>query len=236
MVVFPITLPPLRQRAGDIPVLIEHFAAQVCAQNGWKPVPFTADAIQKLTSYSWPGNVRELRNMVERLLLLATGVAVDSATVDLALPRPGARRSYQARAPTWAAFRHKLPAWSERPSWRNCSASIITSPTQPRPWAWSAAISTRNASSWGLTCARCAMRTETHEARQPRADLPERSVNFNVSEAQAGKHAGDRLPGILVGNLQDAILQGGISQLALRFLTDLAFEIWIGRGEQTSLA
>jgi DNA-binding NtrC family response regulator len=87
VVVFPITLPPLRQRADDVPVLVEHFAAQVCAQNGWKAVPFTPDAIGALRAYSWPGNVRELRNMVERLLLLATGGVVDATTVDLGLPR-----------------------------------------------------------------------------------------------------------------------------------------------------
>ena len=86
VVVFPITLPPLRERADDIPELIEHFASQVCAQNGWKRVPFTRDAIDALKAYSWPGNVRELRNMVERLLLLATSGTVDAATVELALP------------------------------------------------------------------------------------------------------------------------------------------------------
>ena len=95
VVVFPITLPPLRERAADVPLLIEHFTAQVCAQNGWKPVPFTADAVDKLANYPWPGNVRELRNMVERLLLLASADRVDGATVELALPRgkPGAHQT-----------------------------------------------------------------------------------------------------------------------------------------------
>jgi DNA-binding NtrC family response regulator len=77
----------LRERRDDIPALVEHFAAQVCAQNGWKPVPFTADAIAALQSHSWPGNVRELRNMVERLMLLATEGQVDLATVQMALPK-----------------------------------------------------------------------------------------------------------------------------------------------------
>lgn len=86
VVVFPITLPPLRDRVDDVPALIEHFATQVCAQNGWKPVPFTLDAIDALKAYSWPGNIRELRNIVERLLLLATSAAVDAGTVALALP------------------------------------------------------------------------------------------------------------------------------------------------------
>ena len=54
VVVFPITLPPLRRAAEDIPALIEHFAAQVCAQNGWKPVPFAGRSDRGVTS-SIPG-------------------------------------------------------------------------------------------------------------------------------------------------------------------------------------
>ena len=86
--VFPLLLPPLRERDGDIPPLVAHFAEQVCEVNGWKPKVFLPEAIQELERYSWPGNVRELRNMVERLLLLADG-AVDAALVRLALPPAG---------------------------------------------------------------------------------------------------------------------------------------------------
>jgi len=85
VVVFPIMLPPLRERREDIPVLVEYFARQVSAQNGWKPVPFSAEAVAALREYAWPGNIRELRNAVERLLLLA-GESVDAATVEMALP------------------------------------------------------------------------------------------------------------------------------------------------------
>jgi DNA-binding NtrC family response regulator len=85
--VFPLALPPLRERREDIPALVDHFAAQVCAQNGWKPVPFTPAAMQALQSHQWPGNVRELRNMVERLMLLATDGQVDLTTVQMALPK-----------------------------------------------------------------------------------------------------------------------------------------------------
>jgi DNA-binding NtrC family response regulator len=85
--VFPLLLPPLRERRDDIPALVGHFAAQVCAQNGWKPVPFTEDATAALQSHSWPGNVRELRNMVERLMLLSSDGHVDLATVQIALPK-----------------------------------------------------------------------------------------------------------------------------------------------------
>jgi DNA-binding NtrC family response regulator len=83
--VFPLWLPGLRERVEDIPALVTHFAAQVADQNGWKPKPFQAGAIDELQRYAWPGNVRELRNVVERLLLLADG-PVDAATVRLALP------------------------------------------------------------------------------------------------------------------------------------------------------
>ena len=88
--VFPLVLPPLRERRDDIPALVEHFAAQVCAQNGWKSVPFTGDAMEALQGHSWPGNVRELRNMVERVMLLATEGQVDLLTVETALPKASA--------------------------------------------------------------------------------------------------------------------------------------------------
>jgi len=77
--VFPIVLPPLRERVEDIPLLAEHFAALVAEQNGWKPRGFTPEAVEQLVRYAWPGNVRELRNVIERLLLL-TDDAVDAAT------------------------------------------------------------------------------------------------------------------------------------------------------------
>ena len=77
--VFPITLPPLRERVEDIPLLAEHFASIVAEQNGWKTRTFAPEAIEQLTRYSWPGNVRELRNVVERLLLLTDDV-VDGGT------------------------------------------------------------------------------------------------------------------------------------------------------------
>ncbi|PYV81522.1 MAG: sigma-54-dependent Fis family transcriptional regulator [Acidobacteria bacterium] len=85
VVVFPITLPPLRERREDIPALIAHFANQVCAQNNWRPVGFSDEAVLALKEYSWPGNIRELRNMVERLMLLNTGDEVGMETVRLVL-------------------------------------------------------------------------------------------------------------------------------------------------------
>jgi DNA-binding NtrC family response regulator len=85
VVVFPVELPPLRTRCEDLPALVEHFARQVSAQNGWKPVQFAPSAIEALKQYAWPGNIRELRNVVERLLLLADA-EVDADAVRQALP------------------------------------------------------------------------------------------------------------------------------------------------------
>jgi two-component system nitrogen regulation response regulator NtrX len=87
--VFPLALPPLRERLEDFPALVGHFARQVAAQNGWKEKTFSADAIAELRRYSWPGNVRELRNVVERLVLLAGEGAVSGADVRMILPGVG---------------------------------------------------------------------------------------------------------------------------------------------------
>ena len=84
--VFPLRLPPLRERREDILTLIEHFALQVSTINGWKPMRFTESAMAALEEHPWPGNVRELRNAVERLMLLATSDEVTAETVALALP------------------------------------------------------------------------------------------------------------------------------------------------------
>ncbi|HYV63038.1 MAG TPA: sigma-54 dependent transcriptional regulator, partial [Bryobacteraceae bacterium] len=83
--VFPILLPPLRERTDDIAALVDHFSRTISEINGWKPKPFAAEAVQALEHYAWPGNVRELRNAVERLLLLSDG-EVDHATVRDVLP------------------------------------------------------------------------------------------------------------------------------------------------------
>ncbi|HVZ34759.1 MAG TPA: sigma-54 dependent transcriptional regulator [Polyangiaceae bacterium] len=106
--VFPLTLPPLRERTEDIPVLAEHFARQISEQNGWKPKPFSPSAIVELRHYAWPGNVRELRNVVERLLLLS-GNTVEPADVRLALPQTSAAVS--AELPTSGPLAARVEAF-----------------------------------------------------------------------------------------------------------------------------
>jgi two-component system, NtrC family, nitrogen regulation response regulator NtrX len=85
--VFPLLLPPLRERPEDIPVLAGHFAHQLAEQSSWRPKSFSAEAIEMLTAYGWPGNVRELRNVIERILLLGEKESVDAAAVGRALPQ-----------------------------------------------------------------------------------------------------------------------------------------------------
>jgi two-component system, NtrC family, nitrogen regulation response regulator NtrX len=87
--VFPIALPPLRERRDEIPVLAEYFAAQVASQNGWRLKHFSTESLEILRRYSWPGNVRELRNVVERVLLLSVSETITAEEVNLALPASG---------------------------------------------------------------------------------------------------------------------------------------------------
>lgn len=82
--VFPLELPPLRDRLEDVPILAEHFLAAIGQQEG-SPKRFTPAALQALMEYPWPGNVRELRNAVQRAYVMATGDTIDERW----LPRGG---------------------------------------------------------------------------------------------------------------------------------------------------
>jgi len=75
--VFPIHLPPLRERPEDIPLLAEHFIGEFNAKLGCKVEEISPHAIRLLMAYNWPGNVRELENTIERALILAESGAVE---------------------------------------------------------------------------------------------------------------------------------------------------------------
>jgi two-component system response regulator AtoC len=66
-----IQLPPLRERAGDVPLLAQAFLREFAKENGKSVSEFTADALELLMNYSWPGNVRELRSAIERAVVLS---------------------------------------------------------------------------------------------------------------------------------------------------------------------
>ncbi|RPI51715.1 MAG: sigma-54-dependent Fis family transcriptional regulator, partial [Acidobacteria bacterium] len=71
--VLPIFVPPLRERAEDIPLLVEHFIADFALEYGRSAKTLTRGAMTRLQTYRWPGNVRELRNVIERVVIMAPG-------------------------------------------------------------------------------------------------------------------------------------------------------------------
>ncbi len=74
--VFPITVPPLRERVADIPVLARYFVERFCRDLKKKPLVLSPPALDELQRYQWPGNVRELQNCIERAVILADGDAI----------------------------------------------------------------------------------------------------------------------------------------------------------------
>jgi DNA-binding NtrC family response regulator len=85
-----ITLPPLRERKEDIPVLAEHFLTQFAAEMGKPLEGVSTEALEVLMAYGWPGNVRELRNALERGAVVARGSLLTPLDLDLTLPAAGA--------------------------------------------------------------------------------------------------------------------------------------------------
>ncbi|MEG3125285.1 sigma-54-dependent transcriptional regulator [Sphingomonas sp. GB1N7] len=74
-----VTIPPLRERTGDIPALARHLLARVAQQPGLRPLGITDDALDLLGSYDWPGNVRQLQNALFRAAVLCDGAALTRA-------------------------------------------------------------------------------------------------------------------------------------------------------------
>ncbi len=80
LAVFPIVLPPLRERKADIPALAHHFAERAATRFGLHAVMPTDDDIARLTDYHWPGNIRELGTVIDRAAILGDGKLLDVAT------------------------------------------------------------------------------------------------------------------------------------------------------------
>jgi transcriptional regulator with GAF, ATPase, and Fis domain len=75
--VFPIVIPPLRERLEDVPRLARHFAMHYASKMGKHVGPIGQDALARLTAYAWPGNVRELQNVIERAVILSSATRFD---------------------------------------------------------------------------------------------------------------------------------------------------------------
>jgi formate hydrogenlyase transcriptional activator len=85
--VFPIFLPPLRERRSDIPVLVSHFVKKYSHRMGRHIEVIPTDTMQVLQNWNWPGNVRELENMIERMVILSKGNVLAAPPVELRMPQ-----------------------------------------------------------------------------------------------------------------------------------------------------
>lgn len=88
--VLPVNVPPLRERASDVPALATHFVGQICRREGRAPLVFDAPALDALAAYRWPGNVRELQNICERAVVLTS---TKSASIPLVMIAPWLRET-----------------------------------------------------------------------------------------------------------------------------------------------
>jgi formate hydrogenlyase transcriptional activator len=96
--VFPITVPPLRERREDIPMLVRHFAQQFARRMKKKIETIPTETMEALTRYEWPGNIRELQNLIERAVIISTG-----PTLAVPVPAENTRRSTFLRRGSAAA-------------------------------------------------------------------------------------------------------------------------------------
>ena len=100
--VFPITVPPLRERREDIPMLVRHFAQQFARRMKKNVETIPSETMEALTRYDWPGNIRELQNLIERAVILSTGPTLD-------VPVDGAERAGPPRQLGRSGTRRRNP-------------------------------------------------------------------------------------------------------------------------------
>jgi len=101
--VIPLSLPPLRDRREDIPILARHFAEKYAAQCRTECPRLLPDFIDRLQAHTWPGNIRELANFMRRVLTLSESQVIDARCFDLEFHGPaGLQRTVEARAPSEA--------------------------------------------------------------------------------------------------------------------------------------
>jgi DNA-binding NtrC family response regulator len=119
-----VSLPPLRERAVDIPLLAQHFLTQFA---GAATPVLTPDAMALMQEYSWPGNIRELRNVIERVVLLARKGDREIRAQDLPLVPAGARSRISVGSSTTLAEleRQHIEAILTQTSWHQGNAAKI---------------------------------------------------------------------------------------------------------------
>jgi DNA-binding NtrC family response regulator len=136
--VLPIALPPLRDRADDIPLLADHFLARLALREGREAARFDDGAIELLKQYPWPGNVREMENICERASVLARGSMISQETIRPWLTVHESRPAVFAGVPTTTSPAPQVrgePAYFDRPlaSISSYSAHGVATMPPPRP-------------------------------------------------------------------------------------------------------
>jgi two-component system nitrogen regulation response regulator NtrX len=122
--VMPIRVPPLRERADDIPALAEYFLEDFCRRNNFRAKTIDAEVFEILRSYPWPGNARELRNAIERMAILTPAEHIGPASVPLELRQtaPAPSTLHEARD---AAERDHILRALEQTRWNVSSAARL---------------------------------------------------------------------------------------------------------------
>ncbi|MBI3392077.1 MAG: sigma-54-dependent Fis family transcriptional regulator [Nitrospirae bacterium] len=112
LAVIPIHVPPLRERALDIPLLVSRFIGTLSEEYGKRPKTVSPEALKRLMAYRWPGNVREIKNLVERLVIMAPGPEIREAD----LPPLGEREAgvSPAAAPVGGPLREARAEFERR--------------------------------------------------------------------------------------------------------------------------
>jgi formate hydrogenlyase transcriptional activator len=113
--VFPVHVPPLREREGDIPLLVRHFAQQFSRRMNKTIETIPSATMDALCRYHWPGNIRELQNVIERAVIISAGPALSVDVADLKFPKAGhaAEKTAVPKSPLNGAL-HDVLEQSER--------------------------------------------------------------------------------------------------------------------------
>jgi formate hydrogenlyase transcriptional activator len=116
--VFPIRIPPLRERRDDIPALALHFASHFATKLRKRVDSFATDALRRLPDYDWPGNVLELQNVIERAVVLTDRPIVESDAIMISSSHPASSTRAAGLMTLADAERRAILAALEGAHWR----------------------------------------------------------------------------------------------------------------------
>jgi DNA-binding NtrC family response regulator len=132
--IIPLDLPPLRERKGDIPLLIHHFVNKFIAETGKELRGIAPDAMQFLENYSYPGNVRELVNIIERAVVLAEGDIIQKENLELSDSSDAAAPEFEGYVPTNAESLKEMKRQIRDRSVENVEKAFVMSALKRNNW------------------------------------------------------------------------------------------------------